>query len=309
MIDSISVKPTDLFSRFEPSGRAGRFFNFPLARILVVVAFFVPVAVINALVISRVIEKVPEPLATQIDVVRMSLTFVLIVVTYKLYCNLFEKRPALEIGFHGFAKESGLGALLGAAAVTFTVVVLYLAGAYSIQALNSTWILPKSLVLFSVGALFQDLMLLCVLFRLLEEVTGTWIAIFVSLLAFSMAHLGNPEATVGSVSALFLSGILLVAPFILTRRIWLSWGLHASWNFMQSGVFGMPNSGYQFPGWIEPVIDGPTWLTGGAIGIEASYLAVSLDVVLGVGLLILAVRRGQLLAPRWKRGIPAQPAE
>jgi hypothetical protein len=94
MIDSIHVKPTDLFSRFEPSGCAGRFFNFPLARILVVVAFFVPVAVINALVIFQVIEKVAEPWATQIDVVRMFLTFVLILVTYKLYCNLFERRPA-----------------------------------------------------------------------------------------------------------------------------------------------------------------------------------------------------------------------
>ncbi len=301
LIDIVSVKPIDLFSRFEPTGRVGRFFSFPLVRILVVVAFFVPLALINAIVIFQVIEKVPEPLATQIDVVRMSLTFVLILVTYRLYCSLFERRPALEISFRGSAIETGLGALLGGAAVTFTVVVLYLAGAYTLQAFNSPWILPKSLILFGVGALFQDLVLLCVVFRLLEEVVGSWIAIAVSLLAFSMAHLGNPEATAGSVAALFLSGILLVAPFILTRRLWLSWGLHASWNFMQSGVFGMPNSGYQFPGWIEPVIDGPSWLTGGPIGIEGSFLAVGLDVLLGVGMLILAIKRGQLLAPRWRR--------
>ena len=297
----IDVQPEDLFSKATPTTRLGRFFNFPLCRIFVVAAFVMPVVVINSIVVFQVIEKVPEPLATQIDMVRMVLTFVLLIVSYRLYCGVFEKREAVEIGFRGCGLESALGALLGSMAVTLTVAVLWSVDAYGIQSFSSPWILPKSLIVFGVGALFQDLVLLCVLYRLLEELTGSWVAILCSLLVFGLAHAGNPNATVGSVAALCVSSIVLLAPFILTRRLWLSWGIHGSWNFMQAGVFGMPNSGYVFPGWIEPVVAGPVWLTGGSVGIEGSYLAIGLDLLLGLGLLVWAIRRGQLVAPRWKR--------
>lgn len=303
----IDVKPEDLFSKATPATRLGRFFSFPLCRMFVVAAFLMPVVVVNSIVVLQVIEKVPEPLATQIDMARMCLTFVLLIVSYRLYCGVFEKREALEVGFRGCGRESAVGALLGTVAVTFTVVVLWSVDAYGIQTFNSPWVLPRTLIIFGVGALFQDLILLCVLYRLIEELTGSWVAIISSLLVFGIAHAGNPNATAGSVAALCVSSIVLLAPFILTRRLWLSWGLHASWNFMQAGVFGMPNSGHVFPGWIEPTVAGPIWLTGGNIGIEGSYLAIGFDVLLGLGLLVWAIRRGQLVAPRWKR--PARPLE
>jgi len=258
---------------------------------------------VNTVVVFQVIEKVSEPLATQIDMVRMLVTFVLLIVSYRLYCGAFERRPALEIGFEGFLHEVGFGALLGAGAVAFTVVVLASTGAYSIDGFNPPWILATSLIQFGVGAFFQDLVLLCVAYRLIEELTGSWIAIVVSLLGFSLAHGANPNSTVGSTAALFVSSILLLAPFVLTRRIWLSWGLHGAWNFMQTGVFGMPNSGLDLPGWIEPLIEGPGWLTGGSIGIEGSYLAVGIDVVLGLGILLWAIKHDRLVAPRWKRTV------
>jgi membrane protease YdiL (CAAX protease family) len=155
-------------------------------------------------------------------------------------------------------------------------------------------VIPQSLLTFAVGALFQDLVFLCIIFRLLEELAGTWLAGGVALGLFSVAHAFNPDATAGSTLSLFVTSLVILAPFILTRRVWMSWGFHAGWNFMQAGVFGMPNSGYEFPSWIQPVIDGPQWLTGGAFGIEASMVAVALDVVLGTALLTMAVRHGQL---------------
>ncbi len=33
-----------------------------------------------------------------------------------------------------------------------------------------------------------------------------------------------------------LSSLILVTPFILTRRLWLGWGVHAGWNFMQARI-------------------------------------------------------------------------
>ena len=300
-ISSAWLKPIDLFSRFEPTGRLGRFFNFPLMRVLVVVVFLAPVVLVNSIVVMQVIENLGEPGATIIDMVRMILTFFLLIVSYRFYCSVFERRSALEVGFTGSGREIGFGALAGVGIVSFVVMVLWLAGSYSIEAFGSGWIIPKTLIQFGVGAFLQELVLVCVVYRLIEEFTGSWIAIVISLLIFSVAHGANPNASAISVAALFFSSIILLAPFILTRRIWLSWGFHAGWNFMQAGFFGMPNSGIQFPGWIESVIEGPSWLTGGAIGIEGSIVAIGSDIVLGLGLLMLAIRRDQLVAPSWKR--------
>jgi uncharacterized protein len=84
---------------------------------------------------------------------------------------------------------------------------------------------------------------------------------------------------------MFLSDYLFGAAFVLTRRIWFVWGMHAAWNFIQDGIFGMPNSGIdQFPSWINPSVNGPVWLTGGAYGIEASALSLVLSII---GALIL----------------------
>ena len=82
----------------------------------------------------------------------------------------------------------------------------------------------------------------------------------------------------------------------------MAWGVHWSWNFTQDGLFGMPNSGVtDLPSWINASVDGPSWLTGGSFGIEASLPVVIL--LLGVGLFILkiAIDKGQIMAPVWRR--------
>lgn len=300
------VRPEDLFSRLAPTSRPGRLFGSPLGRMLVAAAFLVPVVLVNSIVVFQVIERVPEPLATWIDMARMCLTFVLLVVCYRLYCRVLEGRAAPEVGVRGSGVEIALGGLAGSVAVTSTVAVLWSAGAYGVEAFGSPWILPRSLVVFGVGALFQDLVLLCIWYRLLEELAGSWVAIPCTLLVFGLAHAGNPNVTGTIIAALCVSSLAILAPFILTRRIWVSWGIHGSWNFMQAGVFGLPSSGYVFPGWIEPILAGPTWLTGGRMGIEGSALAVAVDVLLGLGLLVWAARRGQLVAPRWRRSREAR---
>lgn len=298
---------TDHFSKFNPKGRFGKFFNFPLSRVFVFVLFLAPILMLNSVLVFQVVERLDEPLATRIDVVRMLLNLVLLIICYRLYCKAFERRRAVELGGQGSIRHFGVGALLGGGAVVFTVAILFLSGSYTVDSLNSLWILPRSGVLFGVGAFFQDLIFLCVIFRLVEEFAGTWMGTVASLGVFALVHAGNPNATAFSTTALFLSSIVILAPFVLTRRLWVSWGFHAAWNFTQSAVFGMANSGFEFDSWIVPVIDGPAWLTGGNFGIEGSWIAISLDVLIGCTLFTMAIRRGQLVSPRWKR-VPSHAA-
>jgi len=300
------VNPVDLFSRFQPAGKVKRLFNFPLARVVVVAIFLLPVFLLNTLVVLFVIERFEEPLATNIDIVRMVVTIPLLLLSYAWYCRVVEKRKALEISLPGAGKEWAAGVLVAATLVVLLVALISVFGSFEITGYRPAGILLKNALVFAMGSLFQDLILICILYRLLEEYAGTWVALLTSLLIFAFAHAANPNQTLGSTIFLLFSSIILVAPFILTRRIWLGWGIHAGWNFMQAGVFGMANSGILFPGWMVTKVGGPQWLTGGAIGLEGSYLSVGADLAIGLVLMYFAIKAGNIVKPRWKRPYSAQ---
>jgi len=102
---------------------------------------------------------------------------------------------------------------------------------------------------------------------------------------------------------LVVTDFLLLGAFVLTRRLWLVWGIHAGWNFFQDGVFGLPNSGItSLPSWITPEITGPQWLTGGTIGLEASVPGVVLPLAATVLMFWLVLRRSQAIPSRRSRG-------
>jgi uncharacterized protein len=89
---------------------------------------------------------------------------------------------------------------------------------------------------------------------------------------------------------------LLGAGFMLTRSLLFCAALHMAWNFFQSTVLGAATSGHA-AGYslIEAKISGPSWLTGGHFGPEASVQAVALGAALAAWLLWQARRRGHWL--------------
>lgn len=294
------IGPADLFSRYTPKGKVSRLFHFPLARVFVIALFLVPVFAFNAVLVFQVIEQTEEPLATHINTVRTLLMIPLLLLSYGLYCHYLEKRKALEISLPGSGREWGAGFLVATCLVVVFVALISVFGSFEIQEYRPAGILLTNFLNFAAGSLLQDLVLVCVVFRLVEEYAGTWIALVLSLLIFAFAHAGNPNQTLLTTVFLAFSSLILVAPFILTRRLWLGWGFHAGWNFMQAGVFGMANSGIQFPGWMVVVVEGPGWLTGGAVGLEGSYPALIVDTAIGLVLLYAAIRAGKTIAPSWK---------
>ncbi len=96
---------------------------------------------------------------------------------------------------------------------------------------------------------------------------------------------------------------MLAAVYMVTRRLWISIGLHLAWNFAQSGVFsGIVSGAFNQPGLLKSTIEGPVTLTGGNFGLEASIVSVLICTVAGVAMLMIAVRRGHIVPPYWKRG-------
>jgi membrane protease YdiL (CAAX protease family) len=182
------------------------------------------------------------------------------------------------------------------------VLLMVLLGYYRVDRIESPEILIDAFVFFGMGAFVQVLAFRLVLYRLTEEFLGSWLAFVLIAIVFAVGHLDNPNAGVWSTLSLILGDVLLFAAFIFTHRVWLVWGLHWGWNFFQDGVFGMPNSGVtELVSWIHPVIQGPEWITGGRFGIETSYIAFFLSLVVGLIILKMAMDQSQIVLPIWKR--------
>jgi hypothetical protein len=137
-----------------------------------------------------------------------------------------------------------------------------------------------------------------VVFRILEQWLGSWIALFLSAAIFGLLHLLNPGATLLNAAAImFEAGILLAAAYMLTRRLWLCIGIHFAWNFTQGGVFSAAVSGGASTDLLQSKLVGAEWLTGGTFGVEASAVALALCVCAGLVLVIAAKRKGNFVRP------------
>jgi hypothetical protein len=97
------------------------------------------------------------------------------------------------------------------------------------------------------------------------------------------------------------AGILLGGAYMLTRSLWLPIGLHAAWNFTQGEVFDVPVSGIAEHGLVQARMSGPTLLSGGQFGLEASIIAVVLATAAGLWFVWRAVQRGEVVQPWWVR--------
>jgi membrane protease YdiL (CAAX protease family) len=112
-----------------------------------------------------------------------------------------------------------------------------------------------------------------------------WPAAIATGLVFGMMHAVNGGETPMGVASAALFGIVLAYSFRRTGSLWFAVGLHAGWDYAESFVFGVPNSGITLPGYLfQARFDGPAWLTGGSAGPEGSVLIL---VVFAVMVLII----------------------
>lgn len=222
---------------------------------------------------------------------------------YVGFVRLVERRPASELSLTGMGRELGIGLAVGAALYTTCVLILIVLGMYRIEGLNPWSFVLPAVAMALISGVFEELVFRGALFRIVEEWLGSWISLAVSSLVFGLVHLLNPAGTL--VGALYISieaGLLLAAAYMMTRRLWLSIGFHMAWNYTQSAIFsGIVSGGVTDPGLIRSNIKGPAVLTGGSFGMESSVLAFLVCTATGVVLLVLAVRRGNVVPAFPKR--------
>ncbi|MCB0516127.1 MAG: type II CAAX endopeptidase family protein [Chitinophagales bacterium] len=294
--------PEQLFTARPNDTTLNKILNFPITRIFICTIAFIAIVFVQEMLGFAGL-YVPYGIATYIFQGFSSLlVFVLFMLIFHLYTRLVEERHAVELSTFGAVKETFWGIGIGATLMLVVALVMYLLGNYSVVSSGNYKALWEGLVLFWPAAFLEELLMRALLFKVVEEYLGSIWALVISALMFGILHLTNDNATWFSCMAIALeAGILLGATYMLTRRIWLSQGLHFAWNFVQTAVLGFAVSGNQMNSFLEVEISGSEWITGGSFGAEASIIAIVLCTATGFLVLRKAFLEKQFVLPRWRR--------
>jgi membrane protease YdiL (CAAX protease family) len=279
------------------ASRISRIFAFPLVRLVLIVLLFGALA-------APCILAIHPPYRPWQTVAMSWLLAVLLLASILVVERFTVKKGLLALGLAPGLALGDLtrGAALGAVLFSAVILELALGGYYRIADVQATrGFIGAALLLFP-GALFEELLFRGVVFRLTEEWTGTWIALAVSALLFGLVHAGNPGATwVSTIAIAVEADVLLAAAYVVARNLWFPIGLHFAWNFFEGPVYGTQVSGHVFgPGALIAHLSGPALITGGPFGPEAGFAAVLTCIVAAAALIVLAVRRAQVVPPNWK---------
>jgi membrane protease YdiL (CAAX protease family) len=114
---------------------------------------------------------------------------------------------------------------------------------------------------------------------------GFWpAAIFLSVL-FGAGHRWNPGESYAGVAGVVATGLLFAFTLRRTGNLWLAVGWHATFDFGETFLYSVPDSGMLFEHhFSNAILHGPMWLTGGTVGPEGSIFSF-----LSMGIMAIAI--------------------
>ena len=196
-----------------------------------------------------------------------------------LILSWIEKRPVGAFGLPAQSAFRGLfwqGCLFGFCEISALIGLIAMFGGYSFGglALHGAELLRWGLlwaVFFIFVALFEEFLFRGYTQFTLTEGIGFWPAAVVLSILFGAVHLQNQGESKVGVAGVMLVGLFWSFTLRRTGSLWFALGMHASFDFGETFLYSVPDSGMVFPGHLSnAALHGPAWLTGGTPGPEAS---------------------------------------
>lgn len=225
------------------------------------------------------------------------------IISYTYLFKFYEKRKITEFSKNGLVKNLTIGIVLGAILQTLTILVIYLKGGYSVVSINPILFIIPPLTMAFTSAIVEETLLRGIVFRILEEKLGSYIALIISAILFGLMHLANPNSSlIVGIGLAIQAGLLLAVAYIYSRNLWFPIAIHFAWNFTQSAIFGASVSGSAISKTlITSKIEGAQWFTGGQFGPEGSIQATLFCLIATIILIIISQRKGNIIKPYWKQ--------
>ncbi|MGD0480533.1 MAG: CPBP family intramembrane glutamic endopeptidase [Terracidiphilus sp.] len=176
----------------------------------------------------------------------------------------------------GWPREAGLGLAAGWAIALVCVLPLTVVGgiaiSFSPQAASWGWLVADT-AFFALAALAEEIAFRGYAFQRFAQAVGPVGAAlgFAAIYAILQALL--PGASHSSFAVSIVLTLVLSACYLRTRALWVSWGLNFAWKASRALLIGLAISGVTSH---SPLVQGdpmgPFWLTGGAFGLDGSWL-------------------------------------
>jgi uncharacterized protein len=204
---------------------------------------------------------------------------------------IIEKRPFGAYGLpvrSAFGRQFWIGLLWGIVSLSALMLLMDAVGAFTFGnlALHGVRIAKFSVfwgAYFLLVGFFEEFTVRGYMLFTLASGIKFWPAAIVLSLIFGGLHLLNAgEAWVGALAAAFI-GLFFCLTIRRTGTLWFAVGMHTSWDWSESFLYSVPDSGGTSPGHLmNPSFHGSVWLTGGSIGPEGSVLVFVLLAMLWV---------------------------
>lgn len=198
------------------------------------------------------------------------------------FMSRVERRDLGDYGLPGrqfLAARFWQGCVLGILEISALIGCIAASGGYRFGSLNLhgsnilRWLFLWLFFFLLVG-LFEEFAFRGYLQFTLADGIGFWPAAWILSLGFGAVHLKNRGE--GWVGAAAVATIALIFALALKRtgNLWLVVGWHAAFDFGETFLFSVPNSGNVFEGHLSnAALQGPIWLTGGTVGPEGSVFS------------------------------------
>ena len=204
--------------------------------------------------------------------------------------------PLARLGYRkaGALRQLAMGSLFGLVAVVVLVLAIAALGGFSFGtvAMSGSTLLKYTigwLAAFALVGIAEEMDFRAAGLLTLAEAIGFWpAAMLLSAIFGALHYFFKPGENLADAFSVGLLGLFLCFSVKRTGAIWFAIGFHALFDYAAIFIFGAPNSGNGG----KPVATklfsggyhGPAWLTGGPLGVEASWLAFPVIALLFIGL-------------------------
>jgi uncharacterized protein len=190
-----------------------------------------------------------------------------------------EKRKYGDYGLPGrfaFSKNFWIGTVSGFVAISgclFSIFALhgFRLNGLAIHGATIVYATAAWAITFVVVGLAEEFCFRGYLQFTLTTGIGFWPSAILLSSLFGIAHISNPGESRYGLLSVVLFGLLFCLFLRRTGNLWWAVGFHAGWDWGQTFFYGVPDSGLPpYHNLFSSSFNGPTWLTGRAVGPESS---------------------------------------
>ena len=139
--------------------------------------------------------------------------------------------------------------------------------------------------------------------RVLRTYRGRfWLAVLLNSVFFAAIHLGNNGVSPMAIVDLAVTGVLFSAMVYYFDSLWMAMAAHAGWNFTQSILAGLPNSGNVLPYSVfklDAATAQESFFYNVAFGVESTVPAIVIQLVVLAALVAVGRKLGRKPTDIW----------